>query len=677
MTYASVVVKVNARALNRPFTYSVPPELEGLVHLGSIVEVSFGKRTLAGIVVELGGYREEYGEFAVKPLTRVLSEHPFWGQELLDLASFMRSYYGCTWLDSLSVAIPGPVLNRVQLAISRGSACQVVLPARRNRRDNVTAAQALYPGHELNSEQSAAVEAIAQARREGKTVLLFGITGSGKTEVYLRATQQVLAENKKAVVLVPEVSLTPQAIERYCGRLGECVGVLHSSLSDPERRDYWMAMRNGQLQVALGTRSAIFAPLDDLGLIIIDEEHEASYKQDRSPHYHARQIGYMRAKANKCGLVLGSATPSVESFYLARLGVYQLVELKQRASGQGLPPIRLVDMRRALGREHLLSFALAKAIEERLAKHEQVVLLLNRRGYSGFLQCRDCGHVPECPNCSIALTWHRSTNTLNCHYCNHREPRQLLCSECHGKRFSTGQGGTEKLAAELRERFPNVAISRLDRDTVGQHGSHQAILQEFGSQRTQILLGTQMVAKGLDYPNVTLVGVINADAGLHVPDFRAAERCFQQLEQVSGRAGRGEKSGEVILQTRNPDHPILQAVVKHDYLAMYEAQLADRREANYPPFCRLVKLGLTSEDAALVEREAVQAAEALEEELENCQVIGPAPCPLERIKRQYRWHMLIKAKTILPTVRAIRAYVDAHVSSAVAFSIDPDPQELT
>ncbi|WP_316377904.1 primosomal protein N', partial [Enterococcus faecium] len=422
---------------------------------------------------------------------------------------------------------------------------------------------------ELNAEQKNAVEQIITAGQQQKdqVFLLEGITGSGKTEVYLQAIADVLSENKTAIMLVPEIALTPQMVERFKGRFGESVAVLHSGLSQGEKYDEWRKIEREEAQVVVGARSAIFAPLKNIGLIIIDEEHESSYKQDETPRYHARDLAIWRSKYHHCPIVLGSATPSLESRARAQKGVYQLLQLNHRAKAAAqLPAIEIVDMREEFQNHRTSTFSanLQEKIQNRLDKKEQTVLLLNRRGYSSFVMCRDCGFVLPCPNCDISLTLHMDTRSMRCHYCGHEEPIPNRCPNCGGNKIRYYGTGTQKVEEELRELYPQARILRMDVDTTRRKGAHEQILQKFGAKEADILLGTQMIAKGLDFPEVTLVGVLNADTSLNLPDFRSSEHTFQLLTQVSGRAGRAEKAGEVVIQTFNPQHYAIELAKKQN-----------------------------------------------------------------------------------------------------------------
>lgn len=673
--YARVAVETKARALNRLFTYMIPEEYAASAVPGCAAEVPFGSRNIMGIIVEVfSELSEEDRRFALRPVIRVVDAAPFWGGELMKLAGIMRRVYAGTWYESFQTIVPAPVLKRLKDACSNKK-------QRRVRGASVKSV-AVYPALPLTSAQEAAVEAVCASASDGRPVLLYGVTGSGKTEVYLQAIQRVLDSGRQAMVLVPELSLTPQAVERYRGRLGSRVGILHSALSEPDRRGYWWAMRRGELQVSLGTRSSVFAPFDNLGIICVDEEHETSYKQEQRPCYHARQIAFMRAKENKAALVLGSATPSVESFYAAKRGDYRLVELPSRPGGRSLPPIRLVDMKEERS-GRLVSAALEEALRDRLSKGEQSILLLNRRGFAASLQCSSCGFVPACPHCSVSLTWHRSSGSLVCHYCDYRCPVDNACPKCGAAKFRAGTPGTERLAAEITRLFPQASILRMDRDTTGKVGSHEAVLKEFGDGGAQILLGTKMIAKGLDYPNVTLVGILRADAELNIPDFRSGERTFQLLAQAAGRAGRGSRGGEVIIQAWDVDHPVLEAASRYDYLSMYRSELESRKVLLYPPYCRLVRLVFSGEEENFVKGAALHAAQMAASRLKGnglLDVVGPAPCLVERIKGMYRWHLLVKCSSLLPAVEAcsaVTADLIAKVGNRLHIALDPDPQSIS
>lgn len=503
---------------------------------------------------------------------------------------------------------------------------------------------------ELNAEQKNAVEQIITAGQQQKdqVFLLEGITGSGKTEVYLQAIADVLSENKTAIMLVPEIALTPQMVERFKGRFGESVAVLHSGLSQGEKYDEWRKIEREEAQVVVGARSAIFAPLKNIGLIIIDEEHESSYKQDETPCYHARDLAIWRSKYHHCPIVLGSATPSLESRARAQKGVYQLLQLNHRAKAAAqLPAIEIVDMREEFQNHRTSTFSanLQEKIQNRLDKKEQTVLLLNRRGYSSFVMCRDCGFVLPCPNCDISLTLHMDTRSMRCHYCGHEEPIPNRCPNCGGNKIRYYGTGTQKVEEELRELYPQARTLRMDVDTTRRKGAHEQILQKFGAKEADILLGTQMIAKGLDFPEVTLVGVLNADTSLNLPDFRSSEHTFQLLTQVSGRAGRAEKAGEVVIQTFNPQHYAIELAKKQNYEQFYQQEMHVRHRGGYPPYYFTVKITASHPEEQVAAKKIFQIANQLKEVLSpQSLLLGPTPSMILRVKNRYYYQLIIKYK---------------------------------
>ncbi|MCI1287908.1 MAG: primosomal protein N' [[Lactobacillus] timonensis] len=534
----------------------------------------------------------------------------------------------------------------------------------------------------LNQEQQDALSAVASAmdQENTQTFLLQGVTGSGKTEVYLQAIAKALQKGQTALMLVPEISLTPQMVARVCGRFGEQVAILHSNLSQGERYDEWRRIDRGQARVVVGARSAIFAPLKNLGIIIMDEEHETSYKQDDSPRYHARDVAKWRAKYHQAVLLLGSATPSLESRSRAQVGVYQLLRLSHRVNGQSLPPIEVVDMRPEIRQQGETNFSrrLMELLQDRLGKGEQSILMLNRRGFSSFMMCRDCGAVLKCPNCDISLTLHMDTRTMRCHYCGHEEPIPQYCPQCHSRHIRYYGTGTEKVAAQLSALLPAARVLRMDVDTTRRKGMHEKILRQFGEHQADILLGTQMIAKGLDFPDVTLVGVLNADTGLELPDFRASEHTFDLLAQVSGRAGRADKPGHVIIQTFNPDHYAIRLAQAHDYDRFFATEMNVRYRGGYPPYYYTVRVMASHEQEAVAAKAMIRISEQIKRSVAPSTIIlGPSPRPIARMKRRYYYQLVIKYKqdpqlhrilTTVLTETQPRGFRDLQVS------IDPEPQ---
>ena len=500
---------------------------------------------------------------------------------------------------------------------------------------------------DLNPEQQTAVEQITAAIGfSNKPYLLEGITGSGKTEVYLHVIDQTLKLGKTAIVLVPEISLTPQMTSRFISRFGSQVAIMHSGLSDGEKFDEWRKMKSNQAKVVVGARSAIFSPLKNIGAIIIDEEHEATYKQESSPRYHAREVALLRAQYHQAVLVLGSATPSIESRARASRGVYNFLQLSQRANPQAhIPKVEIVDFRDYIGQQKVsnLTPVLLDKIKDRLIKKEQVVLMLNRRGYSSFIMCRDCGYVDNCPNCDISLTLHMDTKTMNCHYCGFLKGIPYICPNCQSRQIRYYGTGTQKAYDELKQVLPEARILRMDVDTTKRKGAHEKILTKFGRHEADILLGTQMIAKGLDFPNVTLVGVLNADTSLNLPDFRSSERTFQLLTQVAGRAGRANKPGEVLIQTYNPNHYAIQLAREQDYEAFYRYEMRIRKALSYPPYYFTVGLTLSHKDEQEVIKKSYEIVTLIKEGLtDKIKILGPTPKPVARTHNLYHYQIIIK-----------------------------------
>jgi primosomal protein N' (replication factor Y) len=543
--------------------------------------------------------------------------------------------------------------------------------------------------------QQTAVDAMVAAAR-GEVFLLHGITGSGKTLVYIELLRKIVDERgQTAIVLVPEIALTPQTVDRFRAAFGDRIAVLHSALSEGERYDAWLALKRGEKRIVVGARSAVFAPLENLGAIIVDEEHESSYKQGETPRYHAREVAIVRAKNEGAVTVLGSATPSLESWANAASGKFKLLTLPERVGGGKLPDVQVIDLRKlatpytsmaqgGIDYGAVIREPLHDAIVETMRRGEQSILLLNRRGYSSFVQCIDCGSVATCPHCSITLTHHRNPERLICHYCLHKEDPRPDCPRCGGRNLRQRGLGTQQVERLLSERFPSARIARMDFDTTSGKWAHTRILDRVGAGEVDILLGTQMIAKGLDFPNVTLVGVVDADVGINFPDFRASERCFQLLSQVSGRAGRGAKGGRVLIQTRLPAHHAVRYAVSHDYVSFVRDEMEGRVDPPYPPNVRLANIvfsGLVEDSTAKL---AIHAGEWLRELIatragEEVIVVGPAPCPIERIKSRWRWHVLLKTAQPGELTRVGRYFMERFEVPSTAqlrVTLDRDPVAL-
>ena len=537
----------------------------------------------------------------------------------------------------------------------------------------------------LNAEQQVAVETILQSVQEqqSQTYLLEGITGSGKTEVYLQVIAEVLNQGKTAIMLVPEISLTPQMVQRFKSRFGEHVAVMHSGLSQGEKYDEWRKIERGEAEVVVGARSAIFAPIENIGVIIIDEEHEASYKQEETPRYHARDLAIWRSEYHHCPVVLGSATPSLESRARAQKNVYQRLRLTQRANQAAtLPTIDVVDMRQEVENGNVSSFSMSlqEKLQERLEKNEQSVLLLNRRGYSSFVMCRDCGYVLPCPNCDISLTLHMDSKTMKCHYCGHEERIPYRCPNCGQDKIRYYGTVTQKVEEELQTLLPDSRILRMDVDTTRRKGAHEKILRTFGEGQADILLGTQMIAKGLDFPNVTLVGVLNADTALNLPDFRSSERTFQLLTQVSGRAGRAEKPGEVIIQSFNPEHYAIQLAKAQDYEDFYTKEMYIRHRGDYPPYYFTVQITASHPEENEAAKQMFQIATKLKQGLSpQAILLGPTPNAIMRVNNRYFYQVIIKYKQepmLQPLLKEILTDTQRATARGLKLSIDAEPMNF-
>jgi primosomal protein N' (replication factor Y) len=540
----------------------------------------------------------------------------------------------------------------------------------------------------LTGEQASALAAIRQelARppEKQRPLLIHGVTGSGKTELYLRAIAQVTEAGRQAICLVPEIALTPQMIERFRSRFGTAVAVLHSALSAGEKFDEWQRIRRGDVAIVVGARSAIFAPFERLGLIIIDEEHEHTYKQESpAPCYHAREVAEERARLEGALLVLGSATPALESYHRTHSGQYRLVELPHRVDDRPMPAVTLLDMRAELrtGNRSIFSQALQTALDQTMAAGEQAILFLNRRGYNTFIMCRSCGEAITCPNCAVAMTYHMGENHLSCHYCDQKTRVPAKCPTCGSPQIRHMGAGTERVEEELNKLYPRIRVARMDVDTTRRKGSHATILKAFAERKADVLVGTQMIAKGLDFPEVTLVGVILADTSLNLPDFRAAERTFQLVTQVAGRAGRALKPGRVCVQTYQPEHYSLLAAREHDFGRFYKEEIAFRRAQDYPPFTDLIHMVLSGEDEAQVIGTARSIADLLLAHRFSGELLGPAPAPLARLRGQFRHHLVLKGPNRLAMVREVRAAFAAaggrwRQSKDVKLSVDVGPMSI-
>jgi len=694
-------------ALDREFDYLIPEALISSVKLGSRVLVPFGRTFTRGYVV---GLAEHSAIKNLKTISSLVGTKPLINENLLKLARWISDYYVAAFEQAIRsllpcavrrpkakfkqqiMVVPVPenigVLNMDELRGRSPKQAQVLellmktggmfltdlvnetgmSPAsvktlekkglvkidRQDLRRDPLAGQSILPTQPLTlyPEQATALELVKKSidTLNPPVVLLHGVTGSGKTEVYLQAIRYVLSQGKGAIVLVPEISLTPQTVERFCGRFGDMVAVLHSHLSDGERHDEWHRIHEGKARIVVGARSALFAPVERLGLIVVDEEHETSYKQGEAPRYNARDVAVKRGEIERCSVLLGSASPALESFYNARNGKYALANLHNRVDHRQMPRMNIVDMRLEAereGRVNVFSRPLVEAIRARIERREQTILFLNRRGFSTSILCPACGFVATCPQCSVALTYHRTGEELRCHICGRTEKVLDKCSQCGDKALKFSGIGTQRIESIVHSVFPRAQVRRMDADTTTAKHSHRDILGEFKTGKIDILIGTQMIAKGLDFPGVTLVGVIYADHSLHIPDFRASERTFQLLLQVAGRSGRGDIPGEVIVQTFTPFHPAVQAARRLDYDGFCDQEIESRRELMYPPFAHLVCITLEGVPEQTVMLAAQQFASGLKLLVKPPAILaGPMPAPLSMAKGRYRHQIIIRSPSV-------------------------------
>jgi primosomal protein N' (replication factor Y) len=643
-------------------TYSVPDSLQEKINPGQRVMVPLGRRKAVGIVM---GEEKNPPLLSYKPIESILDEEPTFTSSQLEFMKWAADYYLAPIGEMMKVALPG------------------MLTHAKSKKFGVKTLNSEFPTPNSELTLTAAQQKIVNsilppANDKSFTVhLLHGVTGSGKTEVYLECIRRTLSQGKQAICLVPEIGLTPQTLSRYQEQFGNQVGAYHSGLSEGERLRIWESCRKGELSVLIGTRSALFAPFQKLGLIVVDEEQDSSYKQEERVRYHARDLAIVRAKIEKIPIILGSATPSVEFYYKAKNKKFFYHELSERFGKAQLPKVEIVDLRWEKentqdlplpttpykGEEKkkkfsLLSPRLMEEISLNLDRQEQTLIFLNRRGFSHFLLCEDCGNTPNCPNCEITLTFHRRSKKLICHYCDYHDSPPEVCSTCQGLHWLPIGSGTEKIEDELKEQFPQAKIFRMDRDTTSRKGSHQTLLQKLADREVDILVGTQMIAKGHDYPGVTLVGILLADATLHHPDFRAAEQTFQLITQVSGRAGRAEIPGRVILQTFLPEHSSIEAAARHQVKEFYEEELNARKELGYPPFRRLMVLRIQGTQQTKVQKGIEKLEKILQSMKENqkfeIEILGPSPCLIEKLRNLYRWQILIKSdvmRSLQPWIR--------------------------
>ncbi len=654
-----------ALPIDRLFHYKISDALSKDMAIGKRVFVPFTNRRVVGYVV---GLSDEADVKEVKDIEAVIDKESIVSDEMLLLTKWISETYFCSWGEAIAAVIPAGIKQGKREIGSRIKESRIKL-------GTFTSTSP----HTLTEEQARALKSVIESvdKKEYKTFLLHGITASGKTEVYLQAINHALNKGRSAIMLVPEISLTPQTVERFVSRFGDKVAVIHSKLTAAKKFLEWKRIKDGKASIVVGARSAIFSPMNNLGAIIIDEEHETSYKQDDVPRYHARDVAEERARINNCPLILGSATPSLESYFKARRGEYKLIRLTKRIEERLLPKVKIVDMRMELATRKkiaIFSKVLLDAIENTLKKAKQAIIFLNRRGFSTFVNCKKCGLVLKCKRCDTVLVYHFDEKKLICHYCNYREEPPDICPKCRSSYIKYFGLGTERVESEMSHQFAHAHIARMDSDTTQKKGSHDKILGDFKSGDTSLLVGTQMIAKGLDFPEVTLVGVISADVTLNLPDFRASERTFNLLTQVAGRAGRGEDGGEVIVQTYAPSHYAVLTAAKHDYEKFYEQEIKSRKELLFPPFVNLVKVTVRARNDELTLKVAEELTDAIKSENKELKVAGPAPAPIARMRGYFRYNILLKGKDRAAMCALLRKVLGSfRKPHGVLIAVDVDP----
>lgn len=726
--YALVIVEIGVKNVDKTFVYIIPDSIKNRIKVGSRVKVEFGRQLLEGFVLKITDKIDNV-DYELKVIIDLVDDEPILNDEMISLGNYLSEHTLCSKISAYQVMLPKALKASYKTNINIKTSKFVVLnkneddiiiyinkcrfPKQKellnnllsNKEKLVTRVDSTIKTlikHDLikivekenyrysfdnniednrvilNKEQEFVVNRVIDNINRSKTFLLYGVTGAGKTEVYMNIIEYVINIGKNAIMLVPEISLTPQIVARFVARFGNKVAILHSGLSDGERYDEYRRIVDKKVKIVVGARSAVFAPLDNLGVIILDEEHSSTYKQDNHPRYHARDVAIWRSNYHSCPVLLGSATPSLESMARAGNKVYELLSLTKRAGKGRLPHVHLVDMKEDIKKgNYIISEFLDNKIKEKLKLGEQIILLLNRRGYSSVETCNNCGAVTKCPNCDISLTYHKTSDMLRCHYCGYATKKNIKCLKCGSNDLKDYGLGTEKLEEELNKRY-KARVVRMDMDTTSRKGMHEKIIEDFGNNKYDILLGTQMIAKGLDFPFVTLVGVINADASLNIPDFRSSERTFQLLSQVSGRAGRSDRLGEVIIQTYNINHYSIVLASKHNYLAFYKEEMKIRKQLNYSPYYYIILVNITTKDYELSFKEANKVGEYLRNNLsKDTFVLGPTMANIFRINNIYRQQCIIKYRKD-NKIKDILKRLDNHYksNSRVNIEIDIDPNKL-
>lgn len=725
--YVSVLTQIGAKAVDQTFFYHVPKLLENNIKIGVRVRIPFGNMILDGFVLGISD-NSSYDNSKIKDIINVIDKEPVLNKEMLLLGKYMSDNLLASLSSCYQVMLPkalkaevksnikikydrylhriksieeidryidnckyesqinllcklkdGDILitkmsSSINTIIKYGFASIIYEECKRYKYDGISN----YKRVNLTDKQRLVSDTIISSFGKSDTFLLYGVTGSGKTEVYMDVIEKAINNGKSAIMLVPEIGLTPQIVGKFISRFGNVISVLHSKLSDSERYDEYRKITNGESKIVIGTRSAIFVPFNNIGVIIIDEEHTSSYKQDNNPRYSAINVAEWRSKYHNCPLVLGSATPSLESFAKAGNHVYKLLSLTERAGGSVLPIVNIIDMKEEVKKGNfILSDMLKNKISEVLSKGEQAIILLNRRGYSSTISCRECGYVYKCPNCDITYTYHKSSNNLKCHYCGYSMVLPNKCSICGSDNLKDYGLGTEKLEETLNSLY-NARIVRMDVDTTSKKGQHQKIIDDFGEHKYDILIGTQMIAKGLDFPLVTLVGVVSIDSSLTSPDYRASENTFQLLSQVSGRAGRSESKGEVIIQTFNPDHYAITLAKNHDYIDFYKEEMKIRKILKYSPYYYMVLVSITSKDYELGFKEANKIGSYIRNNISNDSIVlGPTMANMFKVNNIYHYQIIIKYRKDDSLMKVLKFIIDMQVkNNKIDVSIDFNPSRI-
>lgn len=731
--YAEIILNSEALEIDRPFTYKIPLELQEKVQVGQIVKVPFGmgNKTSEGFVLAIKQEDEVDINFRVKKISTIITNEPVIDFDDIELINFLREKYLCKYIDAFRLLIPVGIMKgakskskNVIVFKNDDLSCMQkpegyidIINFLRENSGKYTKSELIninsisqYKLNKLIEKGLLAVEEETVFRYNNRAYnvdyekkltleqkyvldtynssqnnlfLLKGVTGSGKTEVYMRMVEEVLEKNQSAIVLVPEISLTPQMIERFKGRFGKNVALFHSKLSDGERFDEWFRVKEGKAKLVVGARSAIFLPVKNLGLIIIDEEHENTYKSDQNPKYQTKEVAEFLSEQKGCRVVLGSATPTIESYYRALIGELDLLELNSRVDGKAMPPMEVIDMRNELrsGNISLFSRELFKEIQEKLSKGEQIILFLNRRGFSTFVSCRSCGYVFKCEECDISMTYHRS-GLLVCHYCGKTKRAPQKCPKCDSKYVKFFGAGTQRVEEEVKKYFKDARVLRMDVDTTRSKDSYENIYNTFKEGKADILIGTQMISKGLDFKNVTLVGILAADMSINIPDYRAAERTFQIITQVAGRAGRGEKQGKVVIQTYTPEHYSLEYAVNYDYEGFYEKEFTVRALMKYPPFGKILLINGISKKEDLLKNfmhKISNVIKPLVEKEVDVDILGPIPCLVSKVKENYRWQIVVKGEFNSEFAKKIKELLydeNKNVYNDIRISMDINPNNL-